>query len=113
MSAPIVEQDGLTPLHGDAQERVSPAPGTTAYPEPADSLPLRPANAVTATCCGAWWTGSSPCHCSGCHQNFSGISAFDRHRRGGKCADPDQVGLTPVNRKWEGWGFPGSWEPDQ
>ena len=31
--------------------------------------------------CPATWTGLAPCHCSGCHQTFSGIRLFDTHRR--------------------------------
>jgi hypothetical protein len=25
------------------------------------------------------------CHCGACHETFSGITLFDRHRRDGKC----------------------------
>ena len=40
--------------------------------------------------CGQSWrqSGNRTGHCSGCHQNFDGLSAFDRHRRDGKCLDP-------------------------
>lgn len=31
--------------------------------------------------CGGSWTGLAACHCSVCHQSFTGVSAFDRHRR--------------------------------
>jgi hypothetical protein len=42
-----------------------------------------------ATChCGASWPGTARCHCSGCHQTFSAITAFDRHRVDGRCQDP-------------------------
>ena len=40
-------------------------------------------------CGGHWWqSGNRTGHCSACHRNFDGISAFDRHRRDGQCLDP-------------------------
>lgn len=30
--------------------------------------------------CGASWSGTRACHCSGCCQTFSGTDLFDRHR---------------------------------
>ena len=33
--------------------------------------------------------GDSTCHCSGCHKSFAGLTAFDRHRTGGTCAELD------------------------
>lgn len=52
--------------------------------------------------CDATWTGTSACHCAGCHRDehgrprtFAGIKLFDahRHQRGerGGCLDPEQV----------------------
>jgi hypothetical protein len=38
--------------------------------------------------CPAKWTGLSPCHCSGCHQTFGGITG-----RNFKCLDPTSIGL--------------------
>lgn len=76
--------------------------------------------------CGAWWTGLTAGHCTGCHRTFSGIAAFDRHRTGShaggtrRCLDPATVvnergepQLVPANRLWSGWALPGTWEgPD-
>lgn len=52
-------------------------------------------------------------HCSACHHTFSGVTAFDRHRRGGACLRPLAIGLhadrkgvwrmagiNPVARDW-------------
>jgi hypothetical protein len=34
------------------------------------------------------------CHCgSGCHRTFGSITGFDKHRRDGRCLDPDLAGL--------------------
>ena len=54
-------------------------------------------------------------HCGGCHEDFSGIVAFDRHQQAGPpiCRAPETVGLVqrdngvwgelmdPENRWWE------------
>lgn len=33
--------------------------------------------------CGSCWPGPSRiCHCEGCHRTFTGVKAFDVHRRG-------------------------------
>lgn len=46
----------------------------------------------------------SQAHCSACHHTFGGITAFDRHRRGGECLDPLAIGLR-ADRKGI-WRFP-------
>lgn len=38
--------------------------------------------------CGQWWTGTQTSHCGGCHRNFAGLTAFERHRRDFACLDP-------------------------
>ncbi len=57
--------------------------------------------------CDNTWGGMAQAHCGVCHDTFSGVTAFDRHRSNGKCKSPDTVGLelrtsgaTPV------WAFP-------
>lgn len=32
--------------------------------------------------CNNRWGGTSTCHCSGCHETFTGLTAFDQHRTG-------------------------------
>lgn len=55
--------------------------------------------------CGARWSGSNTCHCGTCHGTFSGVEAFDHHRKSGTCRDPRDVGLTLVaGRAYECWG---------
>lgn len=62
--------------------------------------------------------GTSYCHCRACGHTFTGITAFDTHRLGGKCNDPatllDKHGrprLVLVEKKhWIGWRLPGEWE---
>lgn len=47
--------------------------------------------------CVKFWTGTRPCHCSACHETFSGITTFDAHRQAnahrGKCKNPAKMGL--------------------
>jgi hypothetical protein len=47
--------------------------------------------------CDKNWTGTSRCHCSACHETFSGITTFDLHRQAnskrGKCKKPAYIGL--------------------
>jgi hypothetical protein len=66
----------------------------------------------TPSCaCGARWTGLTRAHCSGCHLTFSGITAFDLHRRGGGCVDPSTL-LALVQDEAGTWGYPsgdGGW----
>lgn len=42
--------------------------------------------------CGKEWSGTRACHCGGCHETFSGIALFDKHRsqygEHGRCLDP-------------------------
>lgn len=56
--------------------------------------------------CGKFWGGMNTCHCSGCCRTFSGITALDAHRRGGKCADPEALGLEQTARNYECFGYP-------
>jgi hypothetical protein len=66
------------------------------------------------TCrCGARWTGLSRAHCAACHDTFTTVTNFDRHRRNGRCVDPASVGLIFKNGLWRqptpmGWPFDGS-----
>ncbi|WP_439332433.1 FDXHR family putative zinc-binding protein [Saccharopolyspora antimicrobica] len=55
---------------------------------------------ITCGGCSSRWTGVSRCHCSGCHQTFSGVTAFDKHRNRSKCREPSKLGLVIVNGIW-------------
>lgn len=48
---------------------------------------------MPATCrCGRQWTGLSQAHCPTCHEHFSSVPNFDRHRPGsGGCKHPSEV----------------------
>lgn len=50
---------------------------------------------ITCGGCDNTWTGVSRCHCGGCHELFSGLALFDRHRVNGKCLDPATVKTKP------------------
>lgn len=58
--------------------------------------------------CGAHWRGLSRAHCSGCHVTFNAVSPFDRHRVGGACVAPGELGM--VEREGV-WSLPGSDRP--
>lgn len=65
-------------------------------------------SAVKPTCkqCGKSWGGMNTCHCTGCHLTFTGITAFDAHRKGGICNLPESVGLEINDRAYECFGYP-------
>ena len=66
-----------------------------------------PPNAITHGACKRWWTGAERSHCGGCHELFSSLTAFDRHRRGGRCLPPESVGLTAREKPYGVlWGTP-------
>lgn len=48
--------------------------------------------------CGAHWSGLSAAHCASCHVTFTGVTAFDRHRRAGRCLIPAEAGLVAKQR---------------
>lgn len=74
-----------------------------------------PPNATTCARCQKWWGGLNTGHCTGCHQTFTGITAFDRHRTGSHardtrtCLDPAEVGLVESDRAYPCWANPGNW----
>ena len=60
--------------------------------------------------CGETWSGTTAAHCaaSGCHQTFTTVANFDRHRRGGACQQPTSVGLRLAARAgYQAWAQPG------
>ena len=73
-------------------------------------LPMNP-------CCGnrTRHTASIGC-CAGCRLLFSSDSAFDRHRRGGRCLTPEDAGLVARPSKTAPgeviYGLAGSWKPE-
>ena len=67
----------------------------------------RPSEWGACARCGDRWTGRTICHCPTCCRTFSSASAFDAHRRGGRCRNPSDAGLVPVDKQhWSGWGWP-------
>lgn len=56
-------------------------------------------------------------HCAGCDQHFSGLGAFDAHRRGGYCGEPETMVVEKTGRRllqvWTEAGYcersPGCW----
>lgn len=43
--------------------------------------------------CKSTWTGLNRAHCVGCHRTFNSVGAFDKHRVGCQCADPQDLGM--------------------
>jgi hypothetical protein len=75
-----------------------PIPGTNGIPK----------NAITHGACQQWWTGTERSHAGCCHRTFSSLSAFDRHRKGGRCNDPATVGLVARQMPYGLlWSWPG------
>lgn len=63
--------------------------------------------------CSNRWGGLNTAHCPRCHQTFTGLTAFDKHRDGNHahgtrhCVDPAKVGLVDAGRGYPCWGQPG------
>jgi hypothetical protein len=47
----------------------------------------------TCSGCENTWTGANVAHCAAaeCHQTFSTVTWFDKHRVRGKCVDPAKL----------------------
>jgi hypothetical protein len=56
--------------------------------------------------CGKEWGGMRTAHCAACHVTFTGLTAFDAHRKGGKCAQPEDAGLVEAGRAYSCFGAP-------
>jgi hypothetical protein len=69
--------------------------------------------------CRNEWGGLKTAHCTVCHQTFTTVGAFDKHRDGSHaddtrhCVDPESVGLVNAGRAYPCWGFPGRDEADE
>lgn len=63
-----------------------------------------PENLPHAHPCGARWAGANTSHCGACHETFTSVGGFDRHRKGGRCADPAEVGMVHApGRAYVAW----------
>jgi hypothetical protein len=65
----------------------------------------KPAPPNTCGSCSATWTGTSVCHCAGCHHTFVSSTLFDAHRtqlgERGVCRRPADLTLTSGPRTGE------------
>ena len=43
--------------------------------------------------CDKRWGGQLTCHCAACHETFTTVSNFDKHRHYEKCKPPQSRGL--------------------
>jgi len=55
--------------------------------------------------CPARWGGYGTCHCTYCHETFTDLTAFDKHRKRYKCLKPEEAGLQRTNRNYSCWGL--------
>jgi hypothetical protein len=75
----------------------------------------RATQAGITTCprCSKHWGGLKTAHCTACHETFTVVSTFDKHRTGSHplstrtCVDPATVGLVDAGRAYPCWGSPG------
>jgi hypothetical protein len=57
--------------------------------------------------CPNRWAGTSTAHCGACHNTFTAVGGFDRHRRNGACVPPASVGMVARERPgYVVWGMP-------
>jgi hypothetical protein len=60
---------------------------------------------------GGMPSGKRACMCRACGEIFSSNTAFDAHRKGFECRDPESVGLVVAERgDWAVWANPGERE---
>lgn len=79
---------------------------TTTKPISQPYTPQRTRERHTCGGCQARWTGLRTSHCGtqGCHRTFSSVAAFDRHRAGGVCNDPADLGMVlRTDRSYDRW----------
>ena len=93
----------------------SPPPGPTPQSDPLPGGAAVPSEAIDY---GDWSGSLAAAQCAACGRVFTGVTGFDRHRRGGRCLDPATIGLVLKEQRrrngelfWVGWGKPGSWIP--
>lgn len=74
----------------------------------------KPVNLPHRCGCGVRWSGYKTAHCCACHETFSTVSNFDRHRQGPHsdvrprfCVSPESVGLVDAGRAYRCWAMPG------
>ncbi len=81
----------------DAQTVAEGVSGVLTPGEPVRPRESRPraSNEVSCSTCQQAWTGLAVAHCGACHETFSGVGLFDRHRDQhgdrGKCLDPATI----------------------
>jgi hypothetical protein len=61
-------------------------------------IPTATAAMVTCARCHVRWGGLKTAHCAACHQTFTAITAFDKHRSGSHSEDTRRC-LDPRTRK--------------
>lgn len=66
-----------------------------------------PADLPHAHPCGARWSGATTSHCGACHETFTSVGAFDRHRNGSRCTNPEAIGMVVApGRAYDAWTNP-------
>lgn len=72
---------------------------------------------TTCPRCLDQWGGLGTSHCAGCHNTFTTVTSFDKHRTGSHgygtraCLHPAKAGLELAGRAYTCWGLPSTdWE---
>lgn len=61
--------------------------------------------------CSNRWGGLNTAHCAACHETFTTVTAFDKHRSGSHakgtrhCLPPEEAGLVLASRDYRCWGW--------
>ncbi|WP_217695735.1 hypothetical protein [Mycobacterium sp. SP-6446] len=102
-------------LRGQAVAERTTRPGGDDTAPAGNLAQISDTQAGMASCarCQARWGGLRTAHCDACHETFTVVAAFDKHRaephtdRGRRCIDPAAVGLVDAGRAYRCWGYPG------
>lgn len=66
--------------------------------------------------CDARWGGLKTAHCPTCHETFTTVPTFDKHRTGShvhdtrRCVPPQDAGLVDAGRAYPCWAQPGTYD---
>lgn len=69
--------------------------------------------------CKSRWGGLKTAHCTACHQTFTTVPTFDKHRTGSHhnntrhCLPPAEVGLVDAGRTYPCWAQAGTYNPEE
>lgn len=112
-----MNNNGCVALGGDEMGETNQPPTETMKVAPR-SIRKAGTSASVTVCprCNAIWGGFKTAHCTACHETFTTVSTFDKHRTGSHpnstrhCLRPADVGLVDAGRAYPCWAQAGSYE---